>query len=170
MPLKLILIRHAKSAWDDPDADDHARVLNPRGRLSATAIGEWLAARDHVPGQVLSSDSARTVETVLRILPPLPGEPEVRFLRKLYHAGPEAMLEAVRGAAPGRDTLALVAHNPGCAAFAEAICAAPPAHPAFGAYPTAATLVVELPAPGWAEVGWGQGRVLDFTVPRDLLD
>ncbi|MGR3409824.1 MAG: SixA phosphatase family protein, partial [Paracoccus sp. (in: a-proteobacteria)] len=32
---RLILTRHAKSAWDDPTLDDHDRPLNDRGRRSA---------------------------------------------------------------------------------------------------------------------------------------
>ncbi len=43
MTLRLILIRHAKSSWSDPFADDHARVLNARGQDSAKAVGEWMA-------------------------------------------------------------------------------------------------------------------------------
>ena len=39
MTKRLILIRHAKSSWDDPFGDDHARILNTRGQASAAAIG-----------------------------------------------------------------------------------------------------------------------------------
>ena len=53
MTCRLILIRHAKSSWDDPMADDHARVLNGRGRASAAAIGGWLAAKSYLPDVVL---------------------------------------------------------------------------------------------------------------------
>ena len=45
--MRLILIRHAKSNWDDPFQDDHARMLNKRGRDAARAIGTWLQAKGH---------------------------------------------------------------------------------------------------------------------------
>ena len=31
--MRLILIRHAKSSWDDPFQDDHAQILNKRGPM-----------------------------------------------------------------------------------------------------------------------------------------
>ena len=40
--MRLILIRHAKSSWDDSFQDDHAHILNKRGRDAARAIGTWL--------------------------------------------------------------------------------------------------------------------------------
>ena len=76
----MTLIRHAKSAWDDPFAEDHARVLNDRGRRSATAIGGWLREHGYLPAQVLSSDSARTTETVERLLAEWATIPQTTYL------------------------------------------------------------------------------------------
>jgi len=39
MTRRLILMRHAKSSWDHPGLDDHARPLNGRGAASAEALG-----------------------------------------------------------------------------------------------------------------------------------
>ena len=49
---RLILTRHAKSAWDDPSMDDHDRPLNDRGRRSARALGDWLASRGYDPAAI----------------------------------------------------------------------------------------------------------------------
>ena len=166
MPLKLILIRHAKSAWDDPHADDHARVLNKRGRVSAASIGEWLAREGHVPDLIISSDSTRTRETVELIRKRLPIDPEVRFRRSLYHAGAGVLMDALMGA--DAEAVALVAHNPGIGTFAQQIVAEPATHPRFVDYPTAATLVVEFDAQVWGEINWREGRVIDFITPHDL--
>ncbi len=169
MTRKLILIRHAKSAWDDPFADDHARVLNDRGRASAAAIGAWLARRGHVPDQILSSDSARTVETVERLLAAMSGvpAPEVHFRRTLYHAGPGTLMTELRGATG--QAVALVAHNPGIGDFAGLMVDRAPDHDRFGDYPTAATTVMAFDIDAWAAAEPRRGRVLDFVVPRDLL-
>lgn len=167
MPRKLILIRHAKSAWDDPFADDHARVLNDRGRQSAVAIGKWLAEQGHVPDVILSSDSARTTETVDLILPELGTAPEVDYRPELYHAEADVLMDALMGA--DAQAVALVAHNPGIGNFAHRIVAEPPAHARFIDYPTAATLVAEFDRDSWAEVDWRQGRVVEFITPRELI-
>ena len=166
---RLILIRHAKSAWDDPEAEDHDRVLNERGRRAASALGAWLAEKRIVPGQALVSDSARTVETWQRIAAALPAAPEAELVPALYLAGPARMLDVLR--AHGRaDTVAMVGHNPGIGEFAAEMVAAPADHPRFAHYPTGATTVMDLPVPPWSEVAFGTAKVADFIVPRDLTD
>ena len=166
MSLRLLLIRHAKSSWDDPRAADHARVLNPRGRDAAARIGRWLAAGGHRPDAALVSTAARTRETWALIAPHLAQPPAAVFLDALYHAGPEVMLRCLQRA-EGR-TVAMIGHNPGIAAFALWMLEKAPRHLRFADYPTCATLVAEFDADGWAEVTPGSGKALDFVVPRDL--
>lgn len=72
MTKRLILIRHAKSAWDDPLLPDHDRPLNPRGEGAARDLGQWLASRGYVPGEVLCSDALRTRATWEASLPSSP--------------------------------------------------------------------------------------------------
>lgn len=168
MTRRLILIRHAKSAWDDPFAEDHARVLNDRGRRSATAIGGWLREHGYLPDQVLSSDSARTTETVERLIAEWDNIPEITYLPRLYHAAPQTLLDALRSATGG--VVALVAHNPGIGSFAGGILSEPPKHPDFGRYPTCATLVADFDAAEWETARPGSGQAVDFIVPRDLTD
>ena len=61
--MKLILIRHAKSGWDDPFADDHERALTNRGIRAAAAIGDWLRDQNHIPTHIYASDATRTQQT-----------------------------------------------------------------------------------------------------------
>jgi phosphohistidine phosphatase len=165
--LRLILTRHAKSSWDDPLLDDFDRTLNDRGEASADAIGAWLAGKGLVPGEALVSSARRTRETWARIAAALSSEVPARFEQRLYHAGPDTMLKVLRTAtAP---VAILIGHNPGMAEFAGRIVAAPPLHPRFADYPTAATTVIDFDAARWADVGWHGGRVADFVVPRELI-
>ncbi len=166
MTLRLILTRHAKSSWDDPTMDDHDRPLNTRGRLSAIAVGDWLTSRGYVPGEVLCSTAARTKETCELMLEKIDPRPSVQWDHSLYHATPEQMLSALRGATG--QTVLMVGHNPGIAYAAGALASAPPLHPRFGHYPTAATTVYDFHVETWNQVDWGSGQVLDFIVPRDL--
>lgn len=166
MTRRLILIRHAKSSWDEPALDDHSRPLNARGRRAAAAIGRWLASRGYRPETVLVSTATRTRETWAGIAEALGGGPEPRLVGRLYHASPEVMLAVLREA--GGATVAMVGHNPGIAAFAAALVAAPPPHPDFARYPTGATLVADFPVEDWAQLRLGTGTVCDFVVPRAL--
>lgn len=164
---RLILTRHAKSSWDDPLTPDHDRPLNERGRAAAADLGQWLASRGYVPGEVLCSDSLRTRKTWSGIAPALPGTPVLELKPALYHAGPEVMLAVLRHASA--DTVMMIGHNPGMAEFAARIVAHAPLNPEFARYPTGATLVVDFVASSWEEVGFGQGVVDDFIVPREIM-
>jgi phosphohistidine phosphatase len=168
MTLRLALIRHAKSDWDDPTVDDHDRPLNERGRRSAPRIGVWLAAQGFVPEAVLCSTALRTRETWDLIAPHLPGAPEPVFTRGLYLAAPADMLNAIRDTEA--HSLAVIGHNPGIGSLAWSLCETPPAHEKFGVYPTCATLVLDFEAQHWADISPGMGRVAGFAIPRDLPD
>lgn len=161
---RLILTRHAKSAWDDPAMADHDRPLNGRGRRSAMELGEWLHSRGYEPDEVLCSTAARTRETWARVAAaPLEVTPRVTFAEALYHATPEQMLEVLKGATG--DCVMMIGHNPGIAEFAASLPARAPADPDFHRYPTAATLVIDFQVPDWTGVSPGVGSVLDFFVP-----
>ncbi len=168
MPLTLILTRHAKSSWGDPDVDDFDRILNGRGRRSSDAIGAWLAARGHLPDVVLVSDAKRTVETWSRMAHHFPNTATMTSNPGLYLASATTILGVLRTQAD--PVCMLICHNPGIADFASRIATKPPSHPRFEDYPTGATSIIRFENKRWSDVTWGNGQVEDFIVPRDLID
>jgi phosphohistidine phosphatase len=166
MTKRLILTRHAKSSWDDPNIPDHDRPLNDRGKAAAADLGDWLASRGYIPQQVLCSDALRTRKTWSGIAPALPGAPVPDLKPALYHAGPDVMLAVLRHA--HADTVMMIGHNPGIAEFAHRLVASDLLSPEFQRYPTGATLVADFAVASWAEAGFGMAVVLDFIVPREL--
>lgn len=168
MTRRLILTRHAKSSWNDPRQADFDRPLNPRGQAAAPLIGRWLAARGLVPEAVLVSSARRTLETWQRIARELPAPPEARPVDALFHAGPVAMLRALRGLPDEVGTAMLIGHNPGLAEFALQLPDEPSPHPKFADFPTGATLVVDFDIARWADLRRGTGRIVAFVTPGDL--
>lgn len=164
---RLILTRHAKSSWDDPLTPDHDRPLNERGQAAAADLGVWLASRGYVPDEVLCSDALRTRKTWSGIAPALPGTPVLELKPALYHAGPDVMLAVLKHAKG--DTVMMIGHNPGISEFAARLVARAPAHAEFSRYPTGATLVCDFAVEAWDQIGWGQGVVDDFTIPREVV-
>lgn len=164
---RLILTRHAKSSWDDPLTPDHDRPLNERGKAAAADLGQWLFSRGYIPDVVLCSDALRTRKTWSGIAPALPGTPVLELKPALYHAGPDVMLAVLRHAKG--DTAMMIGHNPGIAEFAARLVAHAPINPEFMRYPTGATLVVDFVVDAWEDVGFGQGVVDDFMVPREIV-
>lgn len=159
---RLILTRHAKSAWDDPLMPDHDRPLNARGRRAARELGDWLASRGYDPEEVLCSTAARTRETWDRAaLAAFETLPELRVEQALYHAAPDMMLRVLKTAQA--QTVMMIGHNPGIAELAAMLPARVPVDPDFRRYPTAATLVVDFQIDDWSQLTPGSGSVLDFT-------
>lgn len=167
MTKQLILIRHAKSSWDDPFADDHARVINARGKASATAIGQWLGEQGYLPDVIISSDATRANQTAELILETLAPKPDLRLAAALYHAAPDTILDQLKG--EQARSIAIVGHNPGIGIFAKTMSQSAPAHPRFNDYPTCATTVIEFHADEWRQLYPGKGLCVNFTVPRDLI-
>lgn len=168
MSRRLILTRHAKSGWDDPTLDDHDRPLTSRGEASAAAIGRWLNENDHRPEVALLSTARRVVDTWAGIAPRLDEAPEIVWDKALFHSSPRTMLATLANRAEG--CAILIAHNPGMAALAQQLVRDPPTRPEFDYFPTCATLILEFEAASWGDVTPGEGRVVDFIVPRDLTD
>lgn len=163
---RLILTRHAKSAWDDPAMADHDRPLNERGKAAAADLGQWLASRDYIPQEVFCSDAERTRKTWSGIAPALPGTPILELKPALYHAGSDVMLAVLKHAKA--DTVMMIGHNPGIAEFAARLVAMPPINPDFARYPTGATLVVDFIADRWEDIAYGAGATVDFVIPREI--
>jgi phosphohistidine phosphatase len=164
----LILMRHAKSSWSEPQMDDSERPLNKRGRRNASEIGRWLADTGHLPQYAFVSPSTRTRETWQGIAGELQA-PRADFLPALYHASAETMLQALKGAPDTAASLLMLGHQPGIGDFALRLLPAQIHDPEFARYPTAATAVIAFDADSWSAVGWGNGRLIDFVTPHTLL-
>lgn len=164
---RLILTRHAKSAWDDPLTPDHDRPLNVRGKAAAADLGQWLASRGYVPEKVLCSDAVRTQQTWAGIAPALPATPVMELKPALYHAGVDVMLAVLKNAKA--DVVMMIGHNPGIAEFAAKLVAKAPLNTEFDRYPTGATLVVDFVADSWDQIEFGSGIVDDFVIPKELI-
>ncbi|TJW64040.1 MAG: histidine phosphatase family protein, partial [Mesorhizobium sp.] len=60
---QLLLLRHAKSSWDDPDLIDFDRPLSARGLKAAPLVGRELASQGWLPDLALVSPALRSRDT-----------------------------------------------------------------------------------------------------------
>jgi phosphohistidine phosphatase len=166
----LLLLRHAKSSWDNPGADDFERPLAPRGRRVAPLVGAEMVRRGWLPERVLCSPARRTRETwelASAALGPVPAS----FEPGLYLAAPAALLRLVRATPPEVGRLLLIGHNPGLQELGLLL-----ADPRSGEdlvrlrakLPTAGLVVLSLPDGPWSAVAAGNLRLEAFVAPRDL--
>ena len=167
---QLLLLRHAKSSWDDPGTTDHARPLNARGHRAAAAMRAAMRGMGLAPGLVLVSSARRTLQTV-EALAPWPVTPRVQPLDSLYLASAEQLLDALRGVDPALASVLVVAHNPGLHDLALQLDAGAEGRSARLAegYPTAALAEFTVEAP-WALLRRGRASLVRFLCPGDLPD
>ncbi|MFE4258349.1 SixA phosphatase family protein [Streptomyces sp. NPDC056883] len=168
---RLVLLRHAKSAWPDGVAD-HERPLGPRGLRDAPAAGRWLRDAGCLPALVICSTARRTRETWALAAAQLGAEVPVRFDERMYAAEPEELLEVVAEVPQEVGTLLLVGHNPGLEELAVGLARDAAGTAEAGAmarlsekFPTSAIAVLACPGT-WRELAPGSARLTDFAVPR----
>ena len=167
----VLLLRHAKSSWDQPHLDDFSRPLAPRGRKAAPRIGRYLAEEALIPDRVLCSAARRAVETWELVADSLGGKPLVEILREIYHASLHDLLDLIHHLPDNEATVLLVGHNPTFESLALDLTGSGNEE-AFRTmeikYPTAGLAILEFPAGKWEEVGRARGVLRDFIRPKDL--
>lgn len=109
---RLVVLRHAKSAWPDGVAD-HQRPLAPRGHRDAPVAGRMLAEYDCLPDLALCSTAVRARETWELAAAQWGTPPPVRHDPRLYAADVSELLAVVHEVPAAVGTLLLVGHNPG---------------------------------------------------------
>lgn len=111
---ELIVLRHAKSAWDTDAPSDFERPLAKRGKRDAPRMGEWMKARGLVPDFVVCSPARRARQTARRALEAMDDMPvEIRWEEELYGAGLRTLLAVLAGVPGASRRVMIVGHNPG---------------------------------------------------------
>ncbi len=109
---RLLLMRHARAAWSQDEADQE-RSLSERGRLEAQQMGQRLCARQFKPRTLICSPASRAWETA-EIVGRLLGFDAQQIIRvdELYLASPDTLISQIQTHADSQN-LMVVGHNPG---------------------------------------------------------
>lgn len=172
MTRRLVLLRHAKSAW--PDLPDHERPLAKRGRRDAPAVGRWLREAGCMPDRVLCSTARRTRETWQLMVPELGADPPpVSYEDQVYEAHCEALLDLARQTESKASSMLIIGHNPGVQDLALMLAAADGdtdavlLQRATAKFPTAAVAVLAF-AGAWSRLRPRRAQLITFVTPSDL--
>ncbi|HXT82303.1 MAG TPA: histidine phosphatase family protein [Acetobacteraceae bacterium] len=177
---QLLLLRHAKSAWDDATLADRDRPLNARGRRAASVMRQVMRDLGLIPDVILVSSAKRTLET-LEALEPWDDTPLVESLDALYLATGPQLLSALQMVAETVRSVLLIGHNPGLHQLALTLADIEAADsggqgngqgsgPGSGlakGFPTAALAEFVVPGP-WRRLDRGGGRLVRFITPRAM--
>jgi phosphohistidine phosphatase len=168
MPVRLFLLRHAKSSHDDPSLADYDRPLAPRGDRAAKAMGRYMREHELSPAVVLCSSATRARNTLDGISAGIGASADVRIESELYDAAADGLLERLRRIPDDVPSAMLIGHNPAIEHLALHLAASGPDLADMARkYPTGALAVLEFEET-WSDLDADSGRVVAFVKPRDL--
>ncbi len=167
-PARLVLMRHAKSAYPE-GVPDHDRPLNARGMRDAQAAAHWFA--EHGAEQ-LGADPAVRVSSALRtqmnwdLVRTGFGKADAHSTPAIYEAVVSTLVHLCAGTiGAGRGTL-VIGHNPGIEQLADFLADPAASAPEWSRrekYPTSGIAVLDFKDDSWAQ---DSAIVSAFVVPR----
>jgi phosphohistidine phosphatase len=115
----LLVLRHAKSSWNDPQLDDHERPLNERGRRDGPRMGKLVREYGLIPDIVISSDAVRARLTAEAVAAAARYAGEILLDPHLYLASPADIVSLLRTVRENAETVMIIGHNPGLEELVE---------------------------------------------------
>lgn len=167
----LLLMRHAKSSWDDIFCPDHDRPLSKRGRKAAPEMGRFLAGKGLLPDTVLLSTATRVQETWLLLNSTLGADPALQSDQALYGSSPHALLSRINDTNDADSILLVINHEPTLGGLCRTLARDPvptTCARAFSKFSTAGVAEFHFDIESWRSITPGSGTFVDFTIPKYL--
>jgi phosphohistidine phosphatase len=162
----LLLLRHAKSSWKDPDLPDHDRPLNKRGQNDAPRMGKLLKDEDLIPDLIMSSTAVRAKKTAELVAKACKykGE-EISLNQSLYGAEPAGYLKILQELSDKDKAVLVVGHSPSVEETVDVLTGSPDV-----IMPTCTLAHISLPIQNWAELNKQKikGKLLKVWRPKEL--
>jgi phosphohistidine phosphatase len=159
----LLVLRHAKSSWNDPALDDHERPLNKRGRRDAPRMGELVREYGLIPDVVISSDAVRARLTAEAVAEEARYAGEILVDPRLYMARPADIVSLLPTVRENAETVMIVGHNPGLEKLVEQLTGE------RQDLPTAALAQIVLPIDQWRDLKLStRGTLVGLWRPKEL--
>jgi phosphohistidine phosphatase len=162
MMKSLLLLRHAKSNWDNPSLRDFDRPLAARGERDAPRVGKALRKRGQLPDLIISSPAARAKATIKAVMKAAKLDQEPQFEGAVYGASSAELLKLIRRLPNASACALLVGHNPG---FEDLVGRLTGSHERM---PTAALARIEFQIDHWEDVEDGKGSLAWLMTPKQL--
>lgn len=145
----LVIVRHAKSSWEDPFLSDHERPLAKRGLRDAPRMGARLAEWGPPIDRVISSSAVRALATAELITGEM-GLPwdEIQVDDDLYHASETDMLDLIQEQEDYLDGLMLIGHNPSMTYLVNDL-----SDLDLDNLPTCGVVILQFDVENWSEIG-----------------
>jgi len=142
----LLILRHGKSSWDDPELRDHDRPLKKRGKRDAPRMGKLLKKEKLIPELIVTSTAERASRTADLVAEHCGYKGTIQRTENLYHGSPDDFVNVLSEVANNPDRVLIVGHNPGFEELLQTLTGR------SERLPTAALARVSLPVGRWHEL------------------
>lgn len=160
----IVIMRHAKSSWDDTTLRDYDRPLNARGEADAPKMGKRIKGHGIIPDQIICSAAKRTRKTAKAVAIAL-DYPKADILKEkeLYGAHDQRILDRIKMIPDSVETAIYIGHNPGITEIVNLL-----GNATIDNMPTAAIACYRFDVSHWADVRPNTGRLQFLEIPSKI--
>ncbi len=159
---QLLLIRHAKSDWNDASLSDIDRPLNERGKRDASVMAKRIMDKKIKIDLIISSPAKRARKTASIFAKEYEiKKDKINFKEKLYAESEETLYDVISKTDDKFNSIAIVAHNPGLTDFANLL-----ANTQIDNIPTCGIFAVKIDSKRWADFKEAKKEFLFFEYPK----
>jgi phosphohistidine phosphatase len=160
---RILLLRHAKSSWENSALTDFDRPLNERGKTDATKMATVIGAI-FTPEFIWCSPAKRTIETAYLYCVKLGlNKNIIRFDDGMYEASVDNLINVIRGTSPSISNLMIIAHNPSITELVSKITEA-----SIDNIPTCGAVLIDTQISDWHQLNKKTGFVDWFGYPKQF--
>jgi phosphohistidine phosphatase len=159
----LLLVRHAKSSWDDPSLSDFERKLNDRGKSDAKMMAKRIKEKEIDIDLFVSSPAKRAKKTAKIFMKEMDAkEKKLQLIPSLYEGSVHDFYDAIENLHHKENTVALFAHNPGITEFINSLDCSP-----IYEMPTCGLFAVKIKTKDWKDFRQAEKEFLFFDYPKN---
>lgn len=153
---QLLLVRHAKSSWDNIDLDDLDRPLNKRGKKEATLLGRLLKKNGLIPQLIISSPAKRAYKTAIKMTHELNlPKKNIEENKIIYSGNTPKIIELISSLDKKTDLVLIVGHYPSIMELGNYLTGSN-----FLKLKTSGFILINLKIKSWKEIAKDKGNIL----------
>lgn len=158
----ILLVRHAKSSWENFSVTDEDRPLNDRGKKNAPDMAKRLLKKNIQIDAFISSPAKRARTTAEYFADEYNvNKKKIILIPELYMATPAAFISAIQNAPEKAETIAIFSHNNGITEFANML-----SETRIDNMPTCAVFAVQANIADWRTFQPGNANFYFFDYPK----
>ncbi|RTL57482.1 MAG: histidine phosphatase family protein [Sphingobacteriales bacterium] len=160
----VLLVRHAKSSWEDPMTIDFDRPLNERGKKDAPAMAKRIKEKGFEIDSLISSPAKRAKKTAKLFAEVFKyNEEKIIYKTELYHADPATFYSVIEQASNNHESIAVFSHNPGITYFVNEL-----TEVKIDEVPTCGVFALKAECSKWKDFKKAKKQFLFFDYPKAM--